>query len=171
MNKMLDKASDTTFNLANATLLVPAVGKAYELAPLRILIHFGFKAESGKLVRSIVIYDFLRCSKGLGFKKCGVRSGADGREMLCFDADTQSKTLAHDLHVTFTNGSDCDLVVYGECDISAGQRHIVLPQEIREVYRAKSRRLYATITTVSPFGIPDPDNEITVSLHARKDKR
>ena len=171
MNKMLDKASDTTFNLANTALLVPAAGKVYEPAPLRILIHFGFKAEGGKLTRSIVVYDFLRCSKGLGFKKCGVRFGADGREMLCFDADTQSKTLAHDLHVTFTNGSDCDLVVYEECDISAGQRHIPLSQEIREVYRAKSRRLYATITTVSPFGIPDSDNEITVSLRARKDKR
>ena len=73
--------------------------------------------------------------------------------------------------MTFTNGSDCNLVVYGESDISAGQRHIVLPQEIKEVYRAKNRRLYATITTVSPFGIPDSDNEITVSLRARKDRR
>lgn len=170
--KMLDKATEFTVNLLESeALFIPAKGKIYEDCPLSIFIGFGFELKEGKYVQAVVAYELMRCAKGLGFKDCKVRLCEGGRHQLCFDADTPSKTLACDLDVTYTDGSDYSPMVYGHSFIEAGQRRVELPQEVRDLYRQSRRRLYATVTTVSLFGVPDPSKQITFSLRSRKDAR
>lgn len=173
MRKMLDKATEATVNLFDSkALLMPPAGKVYESCPLRLLIGLGFELKDEGYQRAAVHFDLLPCAKGLGFKSCKVRLGRDGRrELLCFDADTKSSKLACDLHVKYTDGNGRYPKVYETVIVRAGERNVALSPEIRELYRKRGKPLFATITTVSLFGDPDPDNEITVSLHPRKDRR
>ncbi len=172
LQKLLDKATEAKVCLYDAKdLLKPPAGKVYERSPLQLFIGFGFELDNGKYKQALVQYDLLPCAKGLGFSKCEVRSGSDGRERLCFDADTQSKKLACDLHVTYTDGSEYNPTVYGQVTVRAGERNVALSPEMRQLYRDRRRHLFATVTTLSLFGEPDPDNEITVPLCPRKDRR
>ena len=172
MKKQLDKASDTEFALLdNKSLFMPQEGTVYEVMELQAFICFGYKLSEGKYEPSLVQYDLLRCAKGLGFKDCCVRLVGDRRkEMLCFDADSKSKDLMCDLHVTFASGTNRYSDVYGEGIAEAGTRRIPLPAEAKEAYRKKGL-FYVTVTTVSLFGGPDPDNEITIPVSKRRGKR
>ncbi len=168
MNKTLDKASDTSFNLfERKSLFKPSGDCIYEAMPLKILMHFGYEPVGGRYEKAAVEYDYLRCEKGLGFTSCNIRSAGNNsrKYTLCFDVPAGLEGLPCDLHVSYGDGASH---TYGECIVCKGMRRIDLPASVADIYDKPNSKVFVTVSTMSLFGGPNPDDAITIQMQRGK---
>ena len=69
------------------------------------------------------------------------------------------------MHVSYGDGASH---TYGECIVCKGMRRFDLPASVADIYDIPNSKVFVTVSTMSLFGGPNPDDAITIQMQRGK---